>query len=59
MPVATEAEVRFIELQLVKSLDKNEVLATMREWRAESKEKVEVDLLNELIQRIESGELDG
>lgn len=59
MAASTEAEIRFIELNLVKTLDKKEVLATLREWRGESKKSVEVDLLNDLIERIESGELDG
>ncbi|QWS69450.1 hypothetical protein SEA_NECROPHOXINUS_88 [Microbacterium phage Necrophoxinus] len=59
MAASTEAEIRFIELNLVKTLDKKEVLATLREWRGESKSSVEVDLLNDLIERIESGELDG
>ncbi|AXC36190.1 hypothetical protein SEA_WELCOME_88 [Microbacterium phage Welcome] len=59
MAASTEAEIRFIELNLVKTLDKKEVLATLREWRTESKKSVEVDLLNDLIERIESGELDG
>lgn len=59
MASSTEAEIRFIELNLVKTLDKKEVLATLREWRGESKKSVEVDLLNDLIERIETGELDG
>lgn len=59
MAASTEAEIRFIELNLVKTLDKKEVLATLREWRGESKKSVEVDLLNDLIERIETGELDG
>lgn len=59
MAASTEAEIRFIELNLVKTLDKKEVLATLREWRGESKKSVEVDLLNDLIERIETGKLDG
>lgn len=59
MAAPTEAEIRFIELHLVKTLDKKEVLATLREWRSESKSSIEVDLLNDLVERIESGELDG
>lgn len=43
----------------IKTLDKKETLATLRVWRNESKEKLEVDLINDLIRLIESGELDG
>lgn len=59
MAVTTEAEVRFIELQLINTVDKKELLATLRTWRAESDEKIEVDILNDLIERVESGDLDG
>lgn len=44
---------------LVTTVDKRELTATLRVWRAESKDRVEVDLINDLLERIESGELDG
>lgn len=44
---------------LVTTVDKRELLATLRDWRAESRSSVEVDLLNDLLRLIDSGELDG
>lgn len=59
MTAPTEAEIRFIERTLVTTLDKKEVLATLRAWRTESRTSLEVNLLNDLIEEIETGELDG
>lgn len=44
---------------LVISIQKRPLLATLRQWRAESESSVEVDLLNDIIDFVESGELDG
>lgn len=55
----TEAEVSFIQRHLVKTVDKAELLATLRAWRADSQSSVEVDLLRDLIEEVDSGELDG
>lgn len=44
---------------LVISIQKRPLLATLRQWRSESQSSVEVDLLNDIIDFIESGELDG
>lgn len=43
----------------IKTLDKRETVATLRQWRKESTNKIEVDLINDMIHLIESGELDG
>lgn len=59
MAAPTEAEIRVVQLGLVKTLDKKEVLATLREWRSETEISTDADLLNDLIERIDSGELDG
>ena len=55
----TEAEVSFIQRHLVKTVDKKELLATLRTWREESESGVEVDLLRDLIEEVDSGALDG
>lgn len=55
----TEAEVKFVNRHLVKTVDKAELLATLREWRRESVDPVEADLLRDLIERVDSGRLDG
>lgn len=44
---------------LIISIQKRPLLKTLREWRAESESSVEVDLLNDLLDLIESGEFDG
>lgn len=44
---------------LVISIQKRPLLATLRQWREESKSSIEVDLLNDIIDFIQSGELDG
>lgn len=44
---------------LIATVDKRELTKTLRDWRRESKNKIEVDLINDLIDLIESGELDG
>lgn len=43
----------------IKTVDKRELTKTLRHWRKESKEKLEVDLINDLIDLVESGGLDG
>ena len=48
-----------IERELVKTVDKRELLATLRDFREESREHLEVNLINDLIELIDSGELDG
>ena len=48
-----------VQSNLIATLDKREVLETLKQWRYESKEKLEADLLNDLIREILSGELDG
>lgn len=55
----TEAEVTFVQRHLVKTVDKAELLATLRTWRTESQSSVEADLLRDLIEEVDSGELDG
>lgn len=45
--------------QLVTTLDKQETLKTLRQWRYESDSPEEADLLTDLIHKIEQGELDG
>lgn len=45
--------------QLVTTLDKRETLKTLRQWRYESNEPAEADVLTDLIHRIEEGALDG
>lgn len=57
--MAVEAEVKFVERHLVATVDKKELLATMREWRAETTISEEADLLGELIEKVDSGDLDG
>ena len=54
-----DAEVNFIKRHLVKTVDKKELLATLRTWREESESGVEVDLLRDLIEEVDSGALDG
>lgn len=44
---------------LIKTLDKRLTLQMLRDWRVESESKVEADLLGEVIDAIESGDLDG
>lgn len=44
---------------LVTTVDKRELTATLRVWRAESKDRVEVDLINDLLELLDSGDLDG
>lgn len=48
-----------IQGQLVKTLDKQETLKTLRTWRYESDSPTEADLLTDLIHLIEEGTLDG
>lgn len=57
--MTTDAEVNFVHRHLIGTVDKKELLATMREWRAETKEPREADLLGELIALVDSGDLDG
>lgn len=57
--MAVEAEIKFVERHLVATVDKKELLATMREWRGETKIPAEADVLGELIERVDSGQLDG
>ncbi|AHL18575.1 hypothetical protein ISF9_105 [Microbacterium phage vB_MoxS-ISF9] len=54
-----ESEVNFIKRHLVKTVDKKELLATLRTWREESDSSVEADLLRDLIEEVDSGALDG
>ena len=54
-----DAEVNFIKRHLVKTVDKKELLSTLRTWREESESGVEVDLLRDLIEEVDSGALDG
>ena len=44
---------------LVKTVDKKELILTLRDWRNESQSGIEVELLHDLIALVESGELDG
>ena len=48
-----------IESQLVKTVDKQELLKTLRQWRWESDSPEEADLLTDLIHEVDSGNLDG
>ena len=44
---------------LVKTLDKREVLLTLRQWRYEAKNNFEADVIADFIKEVESGRLDG
>lgn len=57
--MTTEAEVKFVHRHLIGTVDKRELLATLRTWRAESKDAREADLLGDLIKLVDSGEIDG
>lgn len=48
-----------IEAELVTTLDKRELVATLKVWRGEATNKDEADVIVELLQRITSGEFDG
>lgn len=45
--------------QLVTTVDKKELVKTLRQWRYESNSPEEADLLTDLIHEVESGNLDG
>lgn len=51
--------VSWVQENLVSTLSKKEVILTLKEWRDESRTKVESDLINDLLKRVRSGELDG
>ena len=44
---------------LIASVQKRELVKTLREWRTESRSSVEVDLINDLLDLILQGEFDG
>ena len=50
---------RFIQENLISTLAKRETLATLRTWRKECDSKIEADLINDLLDLIVSGDLDG
>lgn len=54
-----EAEVKFVQRHLVGTLDKKATLKMLREWREETKEAAEADVLGDLIREVDSGALDG
>lgn len=49
----------WIEENLVTTLSKKRVLEVLKEWRSETKSKVEADLLADLLDEVRSGALDG
>jgi len=57
--MTTDAEVNFVTRYLIGTVDKKELLATLRQWREESKSASDADLITDLIALIDSGELDG
>lgn len=48
-----------IQAHLIKTVDKRELVETLKVWRLESKSKEESDVIIELLNRINAGELDG
>lgn len=48
-----------VNAHLVRTLDKKETLATLRQWRFDSNHPEVADVLTDLIHEVESGELDG
>lgn len=44
---------------LIASIQKRPLVKTLRQWREESTSSIEVDLLNDILDLILSGELDG
>ena len=48
-----------VERHLVKTMDKKAFLKRLRDTRREAVDPVEVDLLNELIAEVDSGDYDG
>lgn len=48
-----------IQGQLVKTVDKAELLKTLRQWRYDSNSSEEADLITDLVHLVETGELDG
>jgi len=53
------AEIKMVERHLVKTMDKKAFLKRLRDTRREAVDPVEVDLLNELIAEVDSGDYDG
>lgn len=54
-----EAQARFVQRHLVKTMDKASFLKRLRDIRRESVDPVEADLLTELIAEVDSGDYDG
>jgi hypothetical protein len=44
---------------LIASVQKRELVKTLRQWRQDSTSQVEVDLINDMLTLILSGDLDG
>lgn len=59
MSAHKRAEIKFVQRHLVRTLDKEAVLAHLRQLRRESVDPVEADLLGELIADVDSGDFDG
>ena len=50
---------QIIQEDLVTTMQKRPFLKMLREWREDSESSVEVDLLNDVIKAVQSGEFDG
>ena len=50
---------KFYMQNLIGTIDKKELILTLRDWRNESTSGIEVELIHDLLELIESGELDG
>lgn len=48
-----------INAHLIKTVDKAELVATLKQWREEATSKDEASVIAELLERIYNGELDG
>ena len=48
-----------VRASLIRTIDKPETLATLRQWRYDSKDGTEVALITDLIALSDSGDLDG
>lgn len=53
------AEIKFVQGNLVKTMDKSAFLKRLRDTRREAVDPVEADLLTELIAEVDSGDYDG
>ena len=48
-----------IQSSLIKTLDKAETLATLRQWRYDSTNSVEIEVITDFMRLINTGDLDG